>query len=89
MIRECTKFKPEMELLKLGEKESFELNCPSPSVEFDEMFFELRFKYFFADNCKVFLIWQEEIPVAYIALELYSSVKHARISSIFVLEKYR
>lgn len=90
MIREHTKTEAEMELLKFGEKELFEINCPS--IEFDERFYEVRFKSFFDDKCKLLILWQKEIPVAYIALDVLNfNSRHSlgRVTSIFVLEKYR
>ena len=87
MINECTKSETEMELLKLGEKESFEFNLPA--VEFNELFYKIRFKDFFSENSKVLFLWKQGIPVAYIALGLARGNEYANVSSIFVLKTHR
>ena len=87
MIREYEQSKPEIELLKIGEKESFEFNLPS--VEFNELFYEIRFKDFSSKDYRVLFLWKEKKPIAYIALDLKRGNGYANITSIFVLKKYR
>jgi len=87
MISEVEKSDSEIELIKIGEKESFEFNLPS--IEFNELFFEVRFKDFSKDTSKVFIFWKDEEPIAYIALILSEVDNSALVSSLFVLEKHR
>lgn len=86
-IREATQTDSEMELLRLGEKESFQFKCPQ--VTFDEQYYIVRFEMLFSEDSKLFFLWEKLVPVAYIALNFRASSSSVNINSLYVAKSSR